>query len=285
MVAYTSQQGHLVVADVRTSQAIVDDSQSVMATSFVFAPDSRALAYGTSEGELYTIELPGGMRRPIPLAKQPTPQNGPISALMPLSWTNDGLYAQQVIWGSDAPPQGVVRVDPTSGATATITAKEMIGAEFAPDGKSIALITGSMPLGGEPNTGIALLDLASGQMTQLVAERPQIIRGLRWSPDGARLLYAVGDTYESNDTRLHVLAPGGPAGTPGEGLVIQLYRDIGWLNDTTPIVLTIKPTGVWLYRMELGDQGPNNPTPLMGIPAQPGVQVDGQIIDTPRGGS
>ena len=52
MVAYTSQQGHLIVADVCTGQAIVDDSQAIMPTTFVFSPDSGALAYGTAEDEL-----------------------------------------------------------------------------------------------------------------------------------------------------------------------------------------------------------------------------------------
>ncbi len=67
MVAYTSQQGHLIVADVRTGQAIVDDSQAIMPTNFVFSPDSGALAYGTGEGELKLIELPSGTRHPIAL--------------------------------------------------------------------------------------------------------------------------------------------------------------------------------------------------------------------------
>lgn len=285
LVAYTSQQGHLIVVDVRTSQALVDDSQSIIPTNFVFAPGSDTLAYGTGEGELNLIELSSSARRPIPVAKLPAPQNAPTSALMPIAWTSDGLYAQQVIWGSDAPPQGIVRIDPSTGAITSITDKQHYGSAIAPNGKTVALITGSMPLGDQPTTGITLLDLASGQTSQPIAEQPQIIRGLRWSPDGARLLYAVGDTYESPDTRLHVLAASTPASTPGDGLVIQSYRDIGWSDNTTPIVLTIKPNGLWLYRMDLGDQGLNNPTPLMGIPTDPGAQVDGQIIYTPRGAS
>ena len=125
-----------------------------------------------------------------------------------------------------------------------------------PMAHSIALITGNMPLGDQPTTGITLLNVASGQTTQPVAEQPQIIRGLRWSPDGARLLYAVGSSYDASDTRLHVLAVGGPVGTPGDGLVIESYRDIGWSDTMTPIVLTLKENGLWLYRIELGDEGP-----------------------------
>jgi hypothetical protein len=282
LVAYISQQGHMIVADVRTGQAIVDDSQAIMPTTFVFSPDSGALVYGTGEGELNLIELPSGTRHPIALEQEPAPEDRPTTTLMPIAWTNDGLYTQQVIWGSDAPPQGIVRVELSSGATTEITAKQHYGAAIAPDGKSIALITGSMPLGDQPTTGITLLNLASGQTTQLVAEQPQIIRGLRWSPDGARLLYAVGSSYEASDTRLHVLALGGPAGTPGDGLIIQSYRDIGWSDTMTPIVLTLKENGLWLYRMELGEGGPNNLALLLGIPAQPGTQFDGQIIYTPR---
>jgi hypothetical protein len=282
MVAYASQQGHLIVADVRTGQAIVDDNQSIMPTNFVFSPDSGALAYGTAEGELSLIELPSGTRQPIALEKESALQDPPTTTLMPIAWTNDGLYTQQVIWGSDAPPQGIVRVDTRTGATTEITDKQHYGTAIAPDGKSIALITGSMPLGDQPTTGITLLNVATGQTTQPVAEQPQIIRGLRWSPDGARMLYAVGSGYEASDTRLQVLAVGGPASTSGDGLVIQSYRDIGWSNTTTPIVLTIKPDGLWLYRLELGDEGPNNLEPLLGIPAEPGTQFDGQIIYTPR---
>jgi hypothetical protein len=282
LVAYTSQQGHLIVADVRTGQAMVDDSQAITPTTFVFSPDSGALAYGTGEGELNLIELSNGTRHPIALEQQPTPEDRPTTTLMPIAWTNDGLYAQQVIWGSDAPPQGIVRVEVSSGVTIEITAQQHYGAAIAPDGKSIALITGSMPLGDQPTTGITLLNVASGQTTQLVAEQPQIIRGLRWSPDGARLLYAVGSSYEASDTRLLVLAAGESQGTPDDGLVIQSYRDIGWSDTLTPIVLTLKENGLWLYRMELGEGGPNNLALLLGIPAQPGTQFDGQIIYTPR---
>lgn len=282
MIAYISQQGHLIVANLRSGQAMIDESQAIMPTNFVFASDSSALAYGTSQGELILLDLPSGTRHSIPLEQEPVSQDRPTSTLMPIAWTNDGLYSQRVIWGSDAPPQGIVRIDPSSGALTEITNKEHYGVQIAPDGTSIALITGSMPIGDQPTTGIAILDLVSGQMTQPVAEQPQIIRGMRWSPDGTRLLYAVGSSYDASDTRLRVFTASGAASSADTGLVIQFYRDLGWIDNLTPIVLTITSEELRLYRLELNDENPTNPVPILGIPAQPGVPFDGQIIYTPQ---
>jgi hypothetical protein len=284
MIAYTSQQGHLIVADIRTSQALLDDGPAVMATGFAFAPDSHALAYGTPEGDLNILDLPGGQRHPVTITGQPTPQNGPTTILMPIAWTNEGLYAQQVLWGSDALPQGIMRIDPLSGAVTPIRTGTHLSAFVAPDGKQIALITGSVPIGEQQITGITLLDVASGQVTPLVPEQPQLIRTLSWSPDGAQLLYASVANYDTPQTKLQVISTNStaPAGPAKESLVIDTYRDIAW-GGAQPLLLTVEGDGLLhLYWVELSDQGVLSLAPSIAFAAPAAQQIDGQIIYTPR---
>lgn len=284
MIAYLSRQDHLIVADIRTSQAILDDGPAVMATGFAFAPDGHALAYGTPEGQLNILDLPSGERHPIALSEQPAPQNRPTTILMPIAWTNTGLYAQQVIWGSDALPQGIVHIDPANGMVTPIRTDTHLSAFVSPDEKRIALITGSVPIGAQQITGITLLDIASGQATPLVPEQPQLIRSLRWSPDGTQLLYASVANYDTVETKLQVISTGAkaPAGPAKESLVLDTYRDIAW-GGAQPLLLTIEKDGLLhLYWVEMNDQGIISLAPSAALVAPTAEQVDGQIIYAPQ---
>ena len=117
------------------------------------------------------------------------------TGLIPIAWTEQGLFAQQVLWGTDAPPQGIVRLDPTTGAIALVSQLDHLNAVISHDGKQLALVSGSAPISEQPSTGITVLDLASGQATPIVPEQPQLISALSWSGDGTQILYASIATY------------------------------------------------------------------------------------------
>jgi len=284
MIAYMSQPGHLIVADMRTSQIIVDDRAAVMAAAFVFAPDSRSLFFTTTDDRAGLIDLPGGQRHDLTLGAERNLPNGMSTGVLPIAWIEQGILAQQVLWGTDAPAQGVIWIDPTTGAVTPISKIEHISAALSPDGTQIAFVTGNVPIGDQPTTGITLLDLASGQATPLVPEQPQLIRALRWSPDGARLLYASMASYDTIETKLQLInvASKAPADPADKSLAVDTYRDIAW-SGAQPLLLTAEKDGLLhLYWVELSDQGIISLAPAAALAAPSAEQPDGQIIYAPR---
>jgi len=284
MIAYISQQGHLIVADIRTSRAILGDGAAIMVAGYAFAPDSHTLLFTTPDDQAELVDLPSGQRHSLKLGAQPNVPSGMSTGLIPIAWNERGLFAEQVFWGTDAPPQGVVRLDPATGAVTPISEIDHISAAFSPDGKRLALVTGSVPIGEQQITGITLVDVASGQATPLVPEQPQLIKALRWSPDGAQLLYASAANYDTLETKLQVIGTNvkAPAEPAKESLVIDTYRDIAW-GSAQPLLLTAEKNGLlYLYWVELSDQGIVSLAPSMGLPVPDAEHADGQIIYAPR---
>src|SRR5690349_18630843 len=64
-LAYVSQQHHLIIADLGSSQPIVGDQAGISVAGFVFAPDSRALFFTTDDDQAGVIDLPSGQRHDL----------------------------------------------------------------------------------------------------------------------------------------------------------------------------------------------------------------------------
>ncbi|GAB4130388.1 MAG: hypothetical protein OHK0050_44530 [Roseiflexaceae bacterium] len=277
--AYTTHQGALVVANLRTDAIVVGEAQAIIPFSMAFAPTNDALIVGNSRGELTHINLADGSQTPLNLSGWQPPVDLPDGILMPIGWTAAGIYAQLVTIGSDTPPQGIVRIDPTTGVVATIASLPFYQAAIAPNGQAIALVTGIQPLEGQANTGMQLLDLGSGQLRQLVSEQPQLIRSMRWSPDSSQILYAQSASAETATTQITLVSVAGSPPTPLA--TIQAYRDLGWSDNSTPILLELKPDQIVLFRIDISSN-PASIIPIMGIP-MPSGPFDGRIVYTPQG--
>ena len=280
-VAYVSQQYHLIIADLQASQVIVDDQAGINVAGFAFAPDSRSLFFTTDDDRAGLIDLPSGQRRDLELGPERNLPNGMSTGVIPIAWTEQGLFAQQVLWGTDAPPQGIVQIDPATGAVKPIAQINHLGAALAPDGKQLALVTGSAPISEQPRTGITLLDLASGQTTPLVPEQPRLIKALNWSGDGTLILYASVATYETPDTLLQLAAVGAPDSMTKGTLTLDTYRDIAW-GSTQPLLLSADKDGLLrLYWVEISDQGIISIAPSVAYAPPAAEQIDGNIMYTP----
>jgi Tol biopolymer transport system component/DNA-binding winged helix-turn-helix (wHTH) protein len=84
------------------------------------------------------------------------------------------------------------------------------GAQFSPDGKSIALASGQSSTGGS-DFRLMRLDLASGTESELASRSFFNIRNLKWLPDGEGLLLTASETLDGLFRIWHVSAATGEA--------------------------------------------------------------------------
>jgi hypothetical protein len=277
-IAYISQEDQLVVIDMRSHKQINPEQRDVHVAGFAFSPDSRALAYRVVDGPLQILDLPSEQKRTI----QEPPTDQPLM-LSPVAWSPTGLLIERLLWGSDALPQGLALIEPASGTISSIREREHLRAVVSPDGRRIALVTGSVPIGGAPSAAIVLLDIASGTETTVVPERQQLIKALRWSPDGSRLLYAESAEYQSTNTTLHVLADA----TPEQALELgqkggPSFTDIGWRDDGTALLLSAEGgPRLQLYTLPLDTFDISALQPILGIRINPDERSD-QLVYTPQ---
>jgi hypothetical protein len=279
-IAYISQQDQLVVIDMRNGTQITPEQRDIHVAGFAFAPDSRALAYRVVDGPLQILDLPSEQKRSI---SEP-PTDRPL-LLSPVAWSPAGLVVERLLWGSDALPQGLALIEPVSGTISPLREREHLRAVPSPNGRRIALVTGSVPIGGAPKAAITLLDIASGTETTIVPERQQVIKALHWSPGESRLLYAESVEYQSTITTLHVL---NSDATPE--LVLELggkeggptFTDAVWRNNSTVLLLSAEGgPRLQLYTLPLESFDIAGLQPIMGIRIDPDQRLD-QIVYTPQ---
>jgi hypothetical protein len=279
-IAYISQEDQLVVIDMHSHKQINAEQRDIHVAGFAFSPDSRALAYRVVDGPLQILDLASEQKRTI----QEPPNDQPLM-LSPVAWSPTGLLVERLLWGSDALPQGLALIEPASGTIAPLREREHLRAVPSPDGRRIALVTGSVPIGGAPSAAIVLLDIANGNETTVASERQQVIKALRWSPNGSRLLYAESAEYQSTDTTLHVLNADatrelvmkvvGKEGDPS-------FTDVGWRDNDTALLLSAEGgPRLQLYTLPLDTFDISALQPIMGIRINPDQRLD-QLVYTPQ---
>lgn len=290
-VAYVAQGGRLALIDMRTgASALAGEVLTGDVAGFVFAPDSSALAATTidaSAWRLSVLDLASGKVRALLEGALGEQSGGPALVASPAGWTTDGLFAEQLMWGSDAPPQDVLLIDPANANTRTLHKGAHLAIYPAPSGGRVALVTGTRPIGDQPTTGVSLLSAAGGPAQQLAPEAPATLRGLHWSPDSSRLLVATTASYDAPATTLRLLpAAGGPDFelTLGGPDVRAVYTDLGW-RDSARLLLLSAEAGryVKLYSLpadQLGDAAALSP--IMGIEKRGDERATGQLVFLPR---
>lgn len=290
-IAYTTQESKLVVIETRTFGKVVGDEESATPIGFAFAPDSRSLAVTLLDQQnnwrLRVLDLAGGAARTLADGKALASSGDDFSLVpMPLAWRPNGLFVQHVLWATDAPPQSIALVNPADGAVQVVRKDAHIVAYPSPDGGKVAIVTGMLRIGEPPSSGIAVLDLASGQERTLVPEAQRVVRQLRWSPDSSRLLYASAIGYESGMTTIHALGADGSSERSLDvgisGSVRVAYADVAWRDGQTALLLAGEADGAaHLYALPLGAFEAAGLQPLAAFPrgqAQPGMDA---IVFTP----
>jgi dipeptidyl aminopeptidase/acylaminoacyl peptidase len=247
-LAYISREGQLIVVDLR-SGATATLGGALEPMSFRFSPDSRELAAAFSDSQrwqLQVIELDTGAARTLqegPLLSQNSGDRSLV--LMPLAWTPGGLMVEQIMWATDAPPQGLALVDPADGTTHPVREEQHLIAAVNPDGTQVALVTGVLPLGGDqPIMELRMLDVASRQDGNLLRPQAGFVRQIRWSPDGTMLLFSMSENYGAT-TAAVVAMPREGTGTQRVDFEVQGFEmnlaDIGWRDNQTALVLLGDP--------------------------------------------
>ncbi len=209
-----------------------------------FAPDSSALVYtliGQQSWQIRVRDLATGAEQVLQQGSLLPGEDRQLPRLpLPVAWTPAGLWVRLVLWGTDAPAQGLALLDPTSGSITAELQREHLAAYPAPDGTRVALMTGMMPIGAIPQTALVVVDLADGTEQTIMPERQGFIRMLKWSPDGTWLLYTSAESYETSTITLTALRADGSDerslifGAPEVALSLH---DLDWFNGTTPLLL------------------------------------------------
>lgn len=292
-IAYASQDNQLVVIDALRFSPVLENAQVAgLPIGFAFSPDGRSLAVTTldqqNHWQLQVLDLAGGPARILADGQAIATSGDDLPLVpMPIAWRANGLFVQNVLWASDALPQGLTLIDPASGATQVLRKDTHIAAYPSPSGGQVALVIGELRIGEPPTAGISILDLASGQEQALVPVEQRFVKQLRWSPDGARLLYASSISYESGMTTIAVQSADGANAQALDvgisGALRDAYADAAWLNDTTMLLLTVtgenfaRLDGLPLAAFDVTGLQPLGATPRE--QSQPGTDA---IVYTPR---
>jgi hypothetical protein len=220
-----------------------------------FSPGSRTVVYsviGQNGWSLLAKALPDGEPRVIT-------ERTTGHLLGPLAWTEDGILAEEIIWASDAPPQGLVLVDPEDGTSSVIRGDNYLQARSTRDGAHIAFVTGVQMIGAPGEAGILVQDRATGTGQQIVPQHAGMISSLGWSPDASQLFY-VPATFAENTIvvdDIHIITADGTNDRPlsiAEAEIQGIFRDAAWRDDDTLLVLTADAGGtVRLYEIAATD--------------------------------
>jgi hypothetical protein len=289
-IAYVSQEDQLVIVAMSGSVWTLPEGRDIQPVSFSFSPDSRALAFTSTEGQrwrLQVLDIPSGSVRTLQEGLASAQPQGELATVpRPLAWTLTGLIVDRVLWGSDATPLGTALVSPTDGSVQTLSDTAHLQAIPAPDGTKIALVTGEVPIGGTPMAEIEILDIASGHETVIAPLKQGFVKALHWSPDGTMLLYAASDAYESAVTSVSVLNADGTneqrVDFGVKGLELKVH-DLAWQDSKTPLVLIADQNGTSeLNALPVSSFDPTGLRPLAAFGKQSADQVS-QILYVPRG--
>lgn len=293
-LAYISQDNRLAVIDMRRGSNIIrDDEPLATITAFAgiaFSPDSRSLALTAIEGDSWRLQvrdLQGGATRTI-LEGSTIATASDTQPLLPglVAWAAGGLVVQRLLWASDAPPRDVELVSPADGSLRSLRKGEHISVYPSVDGSRLAVVSGRLPIGDLPTAAITVIDTVSGQQTEIAPSQQMLVRAVRWSPDGSRLLYAVAKGYQSPATSIHALSADGSneqvveVGAPG---IKATYSDIAWKDDATALLLSAQSDGyVHLYALPLSSFDITGLSPLAAFERRAAQGQADEIVYAPR---
>jgi hypothetical protein len=291
-IAYMTEQGKLTVIDSQRFASLIGPDESIgEVIGYTFSPDSRSLALTVVNGDnswsLQTRDIATGTTQTVISGQlHPTSANDPLPlAIRPIAWTAAGLVADHVLWASDAPPRDLGVVNLADGSTRLLREGDHVDIYASRDGAKVAIVTGRLGMGEPPQTGLAILDVASGQEQEIVPIAQRLFRQVRWSPDATKLLYADTDNYQSSTVWARIVNADGTDEQEiavGSQAVQLTYADVAWLDNQTALLLSADGDNFRLDRVPVADFKPSS---ILTIAAGPRDQADTtamQIIYTPQ---
>jgi Tol biopolymer transport system component/serine/threonine protein kinase len=165
-------------------------------TSPAWSPDGRLIAFtrfsDLDSATIYVVPSLGGQeRRVVSIA-------GPIAVtsyfLPVLTWSPDGEWLAFGEKASQHAPSRIVRVSVTTGERRPLTSPpaDSIGdlePEIAPDGRLLAFVRSSSATWG--NQDVWVQPVGGGEARRLTSERYGSVEAVRWTPDGASVLFTA----------------------------------------------------------------------------------------------
>ena len=288
-MAYVDLQDRLTLLDLSGSARRIPEDRDIHPVGYSFAPDSRSLAFTLTDGQswqLQVLDLATNDVRTLREGSSFPTGDGPSLTPRPLAWTADGLIVDQIVWASDAPPSDLTLIDVAGGGERVLHQGPHIQAIPTADGAKIALVTGELRIGEPPTVAIKVLDLASGGETEIAPTQQGLVRALRWSPDGALLLYALSADYSSLVRSVAAVNADGSNAQQvdfgAQGFELNVH-DVAWRDAATALVLATNQMGqVELSQLPLDSFDVTGLRPLgdFGRPAEGQIP---QILYVPRG--
>ena len=228
--------GKLWGLDPRTGQRRVLYEAAGTVTGLQFSPDSSHMAVSVvtsfESSLLVEVEVGSGRSRVIN-------RSGDNTFLGPVEWGSAGLVVERRRWGTDAPPEDLMTIDPATGTTRTLFRGWHWGAQLSDDGKRVAVVSGNIGMGQDPEMSLRVIAVDTGQETMIVRNSRQVLLRPEWSPDGSRLAYRM--FGRDGAAALHVVRADGseaqtlafnPTATPGR------FMDARWRDGLTLAVVT-----------------------------------------------
>ena len=251
----------------------------------VFSPDSNHIAYAqvnSMDGwQLKLVNLQTGEERV--LQEGFFGQGGPALVLVPQQWTSTGLIVSRIAWFGETNTSGLFHVDPETGGLGTIWEQGALTLTLSPDNNRVAMVSGSLPMGGPGNMTLSVVDTAGGQ-TQVAREQLTGFGTPEWSPDSTKLAY-VDISFETGVSTLYVFnADGSAAGELryGSDGLPGMVRDIAWRDNGTLLLVATNGSRVIVSEVAAGDLAQATPRELAAFEAEMGPGTPHEIVYVPR---
>jgi eukaryotic-like serine/threonine-protein kinase len=187
-----------------------------------WSPDGRQLAFvratALDSAAIYIVPALGGQERKVIDLTGSIMLVG-VYFLPALSWAPDGNWVAFAEQPSADVPARIMRVAPATGEKAAITSppKHTLGdvfPEISPDGKLIAFVrTSSQSFG---NQDVWVQPLSGGDARRLTSGKYELMSSLRWTSDGAEVVFSASTSGTSRTLRVPV-AGGAPEPVAGLG--------------------------------------------------------------------
>lgn len=235
-----------------------------------FAPDNTALIFTTQNWETMTwqINLLDLRTREQRIVQQGVDESISLG-LVPFAWTPEGILAyKHLVFGADGGPEGLFLINPGDGSIRTIIEEGYTQTVAAPDGKQVAVITGSLGFGVQnPTASLKILDLPSGAIKEIESEQPGGMFFISWSPDSTKLLYQQpGVDWTSGEFVIT-----GPAITESQRLTLPVdmnqVRHLTWHDNNTLLLLVETGSADTLYELPIAAPEASNLKHIASIPA------------------
>ncbi len=282
---FSTSSARLIVHSTQTGEATTLAVIEGGAINPVFSPDGSRVAYAqvnSMDGwQLKVVELQTGEERV--LQEGFFGQGQSMAVLVPQQWTATGLIVSRVGWFGETNTSGLFHLDTESGGLGTIWEQGALTLTLSPDGNSVAMVAGSLPMGGPGNMTLSVVDIASGQ-TQLAREQLTGLWTPEWSPDSTKLAY-VDASFETGASTLYIFnadgsAAGelrfGPDGLPG------MLRDIAWRDNGTLLLVVTDGGRVVVSEVAAGDLAQATPRELAAFEAEMGLGTPHEVVYVPR---